>query len=136
MTRNLGPMLRALREAREVSQEELGRRLGMTRQRISNIEQPTHNPTAQTIGRMLAALGASWIELGILLDGRGELVAIDTENEVMAAQLRYSSRVELTDETTSKPLASAHGLPLLIEKVEREGIVLALRLHSTPGGTD
>jgi HTH-type transcriptional regulator/antitoxin HipB len=51
----LGPALRALREERGWSQTELGRRVGLSQERISTIER---QPERITIGQLLTVLMA------------------------------------------------------------------------------
>jgi HTH-type transcriptional regulator/antitoxin HipB len=51
----LGPALRALREERGWSQTELGRRVGLSQERISTIER---HPERITIGQLLTVLMA------------------------------------------------------------------------------
>jgi HTH-type transcriptional regulator/antitoxin HipB len=61
----LGPALRALRQQRGWSQTELGRRIGLSQERISSIER---QPERVTIGQLLTVLMALNGEL--LLDTR------------------------------------------------------------------
>jgi HTH-type transcriptional regulator/antitoxin HipB len=51
----LGPALRALRRARGWSQTELGRRVGLSQERISTIER---QPERVTVGQLLTVLMA------------------------------------------------------------------------------
>ena len=51
----LGPALRALRQQRGWSQTELGRRIGLSQERISSIER---QPERVTIGQLLTVLMA------------------------------------------------------------------------------
>jgi HTH-type transcriptional regulator/antitoxin HipB len=51
----LGPALRALRQAHGWSQVELGRRLGLSQERISTIER---QPERITVGQLLTVLMA------------------------------------------------------------------------------
>ena len=51
----LGPALRALRQAQGWSQAELGRRLGLSQERISTIER---QPERVTVGQLLTVLMA------------------------------------------------------------------------------
>ena len=51
----LGPALRALREERGWSQTELGRRVGLSQERISSIERA---PERITVGQLLTVLMA------------------------------------------------------------------------------
>jgi HTH-type transcriptional regulator/antitoxin HipB len=56
----LGPALRALREGRGWSQTELGRRVGLSQERISTIER---HPERITVGQLLTVLMALDSEL-------------------------------------------------------------------------
>lgn len=51
----LGPALKALRQARGWSQTELGRRVGLSQERISSIER---HPERVTVGQLLTLLMA------------------------------------------------------------------------------
>jgi HTH-type transcriptional regulator/antitoxin HipB len=59
----LGPTLRALREAHGWSQAALGRRLGLSQERISAIER---RPERITVAQLLAVLMALEAELSVL----------------------------------------------------------------------
>lgn len=54
-TGQLGPALKALREAQGWSQTELGRRVGLSQERISTIER---QPERVTVGQLLTVLMA------------------------------------------------------------------------------
>jgi HTH-type transcriptional regulator/antitoxin HipB len=58
----LGPTLRALRQAQGWSQTELGRRIGLSQERISSIER---QPERVTVGQLLTLLMALDAELRI-----------------------------------------------------------------------
>jgi HTH-type transcriptional regulator/antitoxin HipB len=58
----LGPTLRALRQARGWSQAELGRRIGLSQERISSIER---QPERVTVGQLLTLLMALDAELRV-----------------------------------------------------------------------
>src|SRR5262245_12512570 len=58
----LGPALRALRERRGWSQTELGRRIGLSQERISSIER---QPERITVGQLLTVLMALDAELRV-----------------------------------------------------------------------
>lgn len=65
----LGLVIRALRQTRsEWSQEELAGRAKLDRTYISGLERGRHNPSFQTLSRVLAVLGVSWAEFGAALD--------------------------------------------------------------------
>ena len=55
----VGTQLRALREARGVSQSELARRTGSPRTYLIALEQGKHEPALEVLGRLAAALGYS-----------------------------------------------------------------------------
>ena len=61
----LGPALRALRMARGWSQTELGRRVGLSQERISSIER---QPERITVGQLLTVLMA--LDSELLVDTR------------------------------------------------------------------
>jgi HTH-type transcriptional regulator/antitoxin HipB len=61
----LGPALRALRQARGWSQTELGRRVGLSQERISSIER---EPERVTVGQLLTVLMA--LDAELLVDER------------------------------------------------------------------
>jgi HTH-type transcriptional regulator / antitoxin HipB len=54
----LGEQIRGLREARGISQAELGRRIGSTQPAIARLEAGRVSPTLETLDRVAAALGA------------------------------------------------------------------------------
>ena len=56
---NAGEIIRAAREAAEVSQEELAQRLGTKRTAISRIENHAEDIKLSTLGRVAVALGKS-----------------------------------------------------------------------------
>ena len=61
----LGPALRALRQLRGWSQTELGRRVGLSQERISSIER---QPERITVGQLLTVLMA--LDGELLVDAR------------------------------------------------------------------
>ena len=61
----LGPALRALRQARGWSQTELGRRVGLSQERMSSIER---EPERITVGQLLTVLMA--LDGELLVDSR------------------------------------------------------------------
>ena len=63
----LGPALRALREGRGWSQTELGRRVGLSQERISTIER---QPERVTVGQLLTVLMALDAQLRVERRGR------------------------------------------------------------------
>jgi HTH-type transcriptional regulator/antitoxin HipB len=58
----LGPLLRALRQARGWSQTELGRQVGLSQERISAIER---HPERITVGQLLTLLMALQAQLRV-----------------------------------------------------------------------
>lgn len=60
--------IRALREARGMSQTELGLATGVTRQAILAIEKDKHDPSIRLAAKIAAALGASVDEAFDLTD--------------------------------------------------------------------
>ncbi len=57
----LGERIRGLREARGVSQAELGRRIGSTQPAIARLEAGRVSPTLETLDRVAAALGVELV---------------------------------------------------------------------------
>lgn len=55
-TGELGPLLKRLRKARKMSQTELGRRIGLSQERISAIENHPENVTLDNLFTLLMAL--------------------------------------------------------------------------------
>lgn len=55
--------IRDLRQARQMTQEDLAAKSGITQQAISKIEMGGGNPTASTLARLAVALGVSASEL-------------------------------------------------------------------------
>ncbi len=65
----IGEALRHLREAAGLSQKDVSHRCGWkTEANVSRIEQPLSNPRADSVGKVLDALGCSATELGIAID--------------------------------------------------------------------
>ena len=58
----LGPVLKALRQARGWSQTELGRQVGLSQERISSIER---HPERVTVGQLLTLLMALQSQLRV-----------------------------------------------------------------------
>jgi HTH-type transcriptional regulator/antitoxin HipB len=58
----LGPLLKALRQARGWSQTELGRQVGLSQERISTIER---HPERVTVGQLLTVLMALQAQLRV-----------------------------------------------------------------------
>lgn len=59
-TGQLGPVLRNLRKARGWSQAELGRRVGLSQERISAIENRPEKVNLDTLLTLAMALDAEW----------------------------------------------------------------------------
>lgn len=59
-TGQLGPVLRSLRKARGWSQAELGRRVGLSQERISAIENRPEKVNLDTLLTLAMALDAEW----------------------------------------------------------------------------
>lgn len=55
--------LRAKREAAGMTQEELGRKLGISRQAVSMLEIGTNKPTVENAKKIGEILGFDWTEL-------------------------------------------------------------------------
>ena len=58
----LGPLLKALRQAKGWSQTELGRQVGLSQERISSIER---HPERVTVGQLLTVLMALQAQLRV-----------------------------------------------------------------------
>jgi transcriptional regulator with XRE-family HTH domain len=58
-----GGQLTALREARRMSQAELARRSGVSRQGLGHLEAGTREPSWETVQRLAAALGVGYADL-------------------------------------------------------------------------
>jgi transcriptional regulator with XRE-family HTH domain len=63
-----GRRLKALREARGVSQAALAERAGLTREYVNKLEAGKYDPTLGTLGRLAKALG---VTERAFLDARG-----------------------------------------------------------------
>lgn len=54
--RQFGQVLRRIRNNRDITQEELSEKSGVVQDKISKIENDNHNPTLDTVFRLLGAL--------------------------------------------------------------------------------
>ena len=54
----LGEMIKAARQERDMTQEELGKIIGVQKAQISKLENSTHNVTIETILKVFEALNA------------------------------------------------------------------------------
>ena len=63
MRRLVGENVRRLRQARQMTQEELAETSGFTQQYISDLERGRRNPTVVTLFELSEALGATPAEL-------------------------------------------------------------------------
>jgi transcriptional regulator with XRE-family HTH domain len=66
--RTLGRVLRTLRKAKSLTQEQLSFKTGLTTALISDSENGKRNLSFESIERVLAALGATWEEFGLALN--------------------------------------------------------------------
>jgi len=66
--RQFGRRLKALREARDMSQAVLAERAGLTREYVNKLEAGKYDPTLGTMGRLAKALG---VTERAFLDARG-----------------------------------------------------------------
>lgn len=64
----IGPILREYRRCRELTQEELAQRAGLSMRYISLVETGKNNPTVAAVGRILHVLNISWSQLAKQLD--------------------------------------------------------------------
>lgn len=66
----VGRVLRAFRKGARLSQEDLGARAQVHRTYVGGVERGERNPSAETLSRLLRALGASWKEFGAEMDAQ------------------------------------------------------------------
>ena len=66
--RRLGDRLRVLREARGLTQEELGEKAGITWHFVSSIERARKGATTETLAKLAAALDVTLSELFVGVD--------------------------------------------------------------------
>ena len=64
----LGQAIRQLREAKELSQEDLAHLAGVTTHSVSRIENGARNPTWSTVKRLAQGLGQSLAEVAALAE--------------------------------------------------------------------
>lgn len=64
----LGKAFRVIRTESELSQEQVAERAAMDVGHLGEIERGQGNPTAETCGRMLEALGTTLVRVGELAD--------------------------------------------------------------------
>ena len=64
----LGAVLRAFREQRGLSQEELGFAATLHRNYVGGVERGERNPSFESIARWLAAMNVTWRDFGDALD--------------------------------------------------------------------
>lgn len=68
VSRRLGARLRALREARGLTQEQLGEEAGITWHFVSSIERARKGATTETLAKLAAALDITLSELFVGVD--------------------------------------------------------------------
>jgi len=66
----LGTAIRALRERTSLSQERLAAAAGLDRTFVGGIERAERNVSFLAISRLLDSLGATWEDLGSLVDAK------------------------------------------------------------------
>lgn len=64
----VGSVLREFRLDRGLSQEELGRRAGLSMTYVSLVETGKRNPTVAAVAQILGALDVTWTEFGVRID--------------------------------------------------------------------
>lgn len=95
----LGPHLATLRRSRRVGAREMARRLGVSRQRVGQLEGELTNHTAAKLAEYLEALGASLLELAIVAEAHVSVCIRDKKRPgSWKGSIRYSEDVELLDE--------------------------------------
>ena len=80
-----GDKLRALRKAHGMSQPELARRLGVTKQAVSNWENNNIMPSVDMVKKLSRVLNVS---IGIFFDEEEKYISVDglTQDQVMQIQ--------------------------------------------------
>ena len=66
--KTLGHVLRAFREGRGLSQEELGFAADLHRNYVGGVERGERNPSFESLARWLAAIKVTWREFGEAID--------------------------------------------------------------------
>jgi HTH-type transcriptional regulator/antitoxin HipB len=74
-TGQLGPVLRQLRLSKDWTQSELGRRVGLSQERISAIEK---HPESVTLDRLLTIMATLGADLVVHADVRGQDALADS----------------------------------------------------------
>ena len=64
----IGQVMRAFRQRRGLSQEQLGDQAGMHRTYIGQVERGERNPSFESLDRLLRALGVNWSQFGAAID--------------------------------------------------------------------
>lgn len=99
-----GSLIRQERIARDVTQAELARRLGITQGAVAQLERPESNPTVARLDAALAALGAR-------LELRVTQASPDVDETLLARNLRMTPGERLSAfEIAHRELAALRGL--------------------------
>ena len=72
--KTLGSALRDFRAQAGLSQEDLANEAGLHRNYVGGVERGERNPSFESIGRILRALGVTWSQLGRALEQRKSAV--------------------------------------------------------------
>jgi HTH-type transcriptional regulator/antitoxin HipB len=83
----LGPILKQLRKAKGWSQIELGRRIGLSQERISAIE---NHPEKTTINQLLTVLMV--LEAELQVEPRQSMLAKETQKTAMSGNSKNPTR--------------------------------------------
>jgi transcriptional regulator with XRE-family HTH domain len=86
--KTVGEKIRALRESRNISPEEMSERTGLSIKQIENIEQHTHLPSLAPLIKIARTLGC---RLGTFLDDRDELGPAVTRKNDRDAGISFSN---------------------------------------------
>jgi transcriptional regulator with XRE-family HTH domain len=71
--RALGAILRRFREARDLSQQDLGLEADVDRTYVGAVERGEQNPSFENLWQLLSTLGVTWEEFGRALDAEPAL---------------------------------------------------------------
>jgi len=93
----LGTAIRALRERTSLSQERLAAAAGLDRTFVGGIERAERNVSFLAISRLLDSLGATWEDLGSLVDAKAREV-LGSVGQVGDARMLLMAALLIADE--------------------------------------